>query len=1150
MRLSRLDLERYGRFTDGSMAFPRGSSDLHIIYGPNEAGKSTTRKALCELMFGFAKSTPYNFLHDYSELRLRACVDTPTGPLEVIRRKTNRQSLIDPDEQAIPDEVWREVLGSADQPFFERMFALDHSALIAGGKDMLDSHSDVGRTLFQAAAGLTHFNQVRAALSVEAAQWWAGRQRKDVRFFEARARLEASNKALKEHGVSEAVLASLQRDLANAKARAEVAKTKRLEAYGRTAQLERVRRVAPKLQQLALLEADGAVAPDCVILPPDARDNFRLYEKDTLSAAIATREVTETLDEQERRRDALTVDDALLAQADRIDALTGELSANEQTEDHLPSRKVERENLRREVTQALAELGWPAMDPADVPARLPSAPQRERLLMIATDHGDHEKALGARRTSLEAAKATLAGLRTDLARLAEPSDRVLDDLILAAASVLEGANARQLTEAVVSAESALRLALETLGWTEPPELLRALQPPSEAVIAASLRDLADQRATLAELTRSLNALAAESARVDAELAIRQRGAVPDGAALQGARSDRDQLLSDIIDGTATPAEEGENLRGLVSAADGIADIRYADAEAAALTDGLLASQAGLAAQVGVLAEQISGKNSAVRHIVQAWESTAQEAGLVGVTLEAATAWAEDRRAVLQALERHDLAQESLRAFTAAADREATRLSSALDRKNVAGVSSAAWLQTLVNEAREALRLAAAQRARRTQLEQQILDQKGLIAREQVTVTGLADAQALQDGQWVASCEEAGIPPETLPRALERVLAVIESLRGKSIKFVEHVESRIQPMERTLAAFKQRVAECAAVAAPALAGRPPFDVVRALAKSLQVARDAANMRLALNESIDAQRTKLRLQARNREAALSRLGPLLSAAGVDVADLDQAITASDARRHFESSRDRLIEAILEHGEGRSLEQLGEEVAAVSLDQIEVLLADSNQAFQAADIQLQAEQAQAILAQSRLELMEANDGAARARTAKGAAHREMADAVESYVGLQTQALMLDWALKRYREEKQGPLLLRASDYFAKLTCGEHVRLTAEEDGGTVTLASRRAGPAPNKIGLEAMSEGTRDQLYLALRLAALELHLERNVALPFIADDLLVNFDDTRAHAALGCLAEIGQRTQVIYLTHHRHLIDLARNAVGADINVIEL
>ena len=78
--------------------------------------------------------------------------------------------------------------------------------------------------------------------------------------------------------------------------------------------------------------------------------------------------------------------------------------------------------------------------------------------------------------------------------------------------------------------------------------------------------------------------------------------------------------------------------------------------------------------------------------------------------------------------------------------------------------------------------------------------------------------------------------------------------------------------------------------------------------------------------------------------------------------------------------------------------------------------------------------------------------------------------------------------------------------------------------------------------MSEGTADQLYLALRIASLERHLERHAPIPFILDDILVNFDDARAAAALEVLAALSERTQVIYFTHHQHLVELAKAKVG--------
>ena len=72
--------------------------------------------------------------------------------------------------------------------------------------------------------------------------------------------------------------------------------------------------------------------------------------------------------------------------------------------------------------------------------------------------------------------------------------------------------------------------------------------------------------------------------------------------------------------------------------------------------------------------------------------------------------------------------------------------------------------------------------------------------------------------------------------------------------------------------------------------------------------------------------------------------------------------------------------------------------------------------------------------------------------------------------------------------------------------------------------------------MSDGTRDQLYLALRLAALDNHIESYETMPLILDDLLITFDDQRATALLEQLEKLSKRTQVILFTHHEHVFDL--------------
>ena len=74
MRLQSLELIRYGRFTDRSLNFPPSHCDFHLIVGPNEAGKSTLRRAVAELLFGMPLRSEMDFVHPLAELRLGAVI--------------------------------------------------------------------------------------------------------------------------------------------------------------------------------------------------------------------------------------------------------------------------------------------------------------------------------------------------------------------------------------------------------------------------------------------------------------------------------------------------------------------------------------------------------------------------------------------------------------------------------------------------------------------------------------------------------------------------------------------------------------------------------------------------------------------------------------------------------------------------------------------------------------------------------------------------------------------------------------------------------------------------------------------------------------------------------------------------------------------
>jgi uncharacterized protein YhaN len=163
-------------------------------------------------------------------------------------------------------------------------------------------------------------------------------------------------------------------------------------------------------------------------------------------------------------------------------------------------------------------------------------------------------------------------------------------------------------------------------------------------------------------------------------------------------------------------------------------------------------------------------------------------------------------------------------------------------------------------------------------------------------------------------------------------------------------------------------------------------------------------------------------------------------------------------------------------------------------------------------------------------------------------MANAAERYIKVYTAAKLLRWSIERFRESKQGPMLTRASAVFSGLTLDTFNRLVVDYESEPLKLFGMRT--TGELVDIDGMSEGTRDQLYLALRLAALELHLEQTPALPFIADDLFINYDDGRAKAGLEALANLSEMTQVIFLSHHDHLVPVAQSVFGDRLNVVSL
>nr|HRO16380.1 chromosome segregation protein SMC [Paracoccus sp. (in: a-proteobacteria)] len=140
-------------------------------------------------------------------------------------------------------------------------------------------------------------------------------------------------------------------------------------------------------------------------------------------------------------------------------------------------------------------------------------------------------------------------------------------------------------------------------------------------------------------------------------------------------------------------------------------------------------------------------------------------------------------------------------------------------------------------------------------------------------------------------------------------------------------------------------------------------------------------------------------------------------------------------------------------------------------------------------------------------------------------------------------DHALRHYRDIHRSGMLARASEAFAAMTGGAYAGLAtqpAAAGAGEVLIAQGTDGTTRDTA---ALSKGTRFQLYLALRIGGFHEYAAAHGAVPIMADDVLETFDDDRTARALAALSDTARTGQVIYLTHHRHVVELARAACPA-------
>ncbi|WP_137156448.1 AAA family ATPase [Rhizobium sp. FKL33] len=1140
MRIRSLDLIRYGKFTDRSLDFgdrPEHGPDFHIIHGPNEAGKSTLFSAWLDFLYGIDNRTPYAFLHDYKSMRVSARLETAAGLRLLTRIKKPQASLLDEADQPVGDHLLLGDLGGLDRDAYRTMFSLDETTLEEGGRAILDSKGDLGQLLFSASAGLSELAQKLEAIRTETDGFHKPRASKTEladlkrRLEELKAERDRIDIAASEHG-----RLTTERD--RARTAYETANRDRAALRVRLDRAEKRLSALPQAARLAALRTERAV----LSLPPAPPEGWdrdvaalrrRALETDTALARLIREQQALSGGEDEQ-----PVDPILNAES-RFEALA-DLAARARAEaQDLPRRENELREADRRVADSLARLG--RADEEDPSRLLLPAARLGAIRPLIKAHGPlTERAAAAAREARAAAEALdaaqeaidrEAGAGADAAALAW-----LSDCLAESRGVDLTGRIQRLERDVEAAKLQFDRRLAALRpWRGRRDDLVDLRLPP-------VRELADWRKRLEEADKTLSGLEADLRRLHPEraglLAERasladQQGVVSD-AVLTEARAAREAAWS--THRASLSIETADAFRAALDADDAYRARRMTQAAEAARLAGLDQSLARLDAQTEALSRQRDDASTVLAALRDAFAAYVDEIA-PGVEPEIARleAWRQDADAALEALTALDDAERARDEAAAALDHARERLAHALAACGLR-VDASAELDALTFTGRRFLdtetrraALTDAYTAREADLVRRRKAEAE--AKSELAAWGATWREALA-GSWLMEAGE-GVEPPTPSVAGElsdQLQALDSALSARAV-----TADRIDKMNRDIDLFTD--------AMRSLADDYGFDDTQA---PLQIHRDFerrlrdAREDFARRRDAETRLAKLIEERAEIEAArdalaaeTARLADHFGVEGLDGveaalalirrgAELDRAIAELAA-----DLRDSLAAPDIAAAE--------QELSGLDRDTLLAEIEETRPAAEALDLETQRLYAAASAAEAKLKEIDGDDRVARLISARRTVLLDIEEGARRTLELRLGALAAEQALRLYRDRHRSSMMARASDAFAQLTRGAYRGLAAQRDGQQETLIALSADGASKQAG--DLSKGAQYQLYLALRIAGYGEYAAARMPAPFIADDIMESFDDMRAEEALTQLSAMARSGQVIYLTHHQHIRDMA-------------
>lgn len=410
-------------------------------------------------------------------------------------------------------------------------------------------------------------------------------------------------------------------------------------------------------------------------------------------------------------------------------------------------------------------------------------------------------------------------------------------------------------------------------------------------------------------------------------------------------------------------------------------------------------------------------------------------------------------------------------------------------------------------------------------------------------TALSEARE----EWTAWLKGNGLVEEFDPDTALEFMARVETTRT-TMGEVRRMRSRIAAIEKDISEFRELVASPAQTI-----GLDPGDAsqVAAAADSLiarldQARQDFSRLATAEEQREEAQRA-LERQTQRLESVQEELDALLAAAeAADQEDFRRRARQRQDRRDLEQRRGELERGLaLLSGPGEKYDAFRGSLAKTSPDQ----LSRESEELSLESRNVETERSRLLEERGSLDnelgRLTGDEESSRLRIHRETLVEQLRECAREWSKLAVAEALLEKTRQKFEDERQPRVVQHAQDFFSHITGQRYERLFVPIGDRTVTVMDRTGGAKQP----EALSRGTREQLYLALRFGLVREFGDHAERLPVVVDEVLVNFDPERSKLAAESFAALSETNQVLVFTCHPGTAELFAHAAGAEVVEVE-